>query len=100
MFDGGTVGLFLVGSALERADFRDVDIRLMLADSAFDAAWTDNLKVRMTNRAVSTWGRVETGLPIDFQIQRMTEANERYPGERNAMGIRNWRAVKTSGVPS
>ena len=28
----------------------------------------------------------QTGLPVDFQIQRMTEANETYQGERNPLG--------------
>jgi hypothetical protein len=28
-----------------------------------------------------------TGLPIDFQIQQQTWANEKYPHERSALGI-------------
>jgi hypothetical protein len=30
-------GIFLVGSSLERRDFRDIDVRLMLADAEYDA---------------------------------------------------------------
>lgn len=82
---------YLVGSVNERADFRDVDLRLILPDAVFDRWWRDRVKVRMVNRAVSTWGQRETGLPIDFQIQRRTEANEAYPREaRNPMGLRDW----------
>jgi hypothetical protein len=92
---------YLVGSATQRADFRDVDLRLILADEDFDAEWSDVVKVRLMNRAISTWGQRETGLPIDFQIQRQTQANEQNPkGMRNPMGIRDWSLIPTSGVPA
>lgn len=94
---------YLVGSALTRADYRDVDVRLILMDDEFDARWPDDwLKVRLMNRAISIWGQQETGLPIDFQIQRMTEANAQFAGgsARNAMGVRDWSRIPTSGVPA
>jgi hypothetical protein len=92
---------YLVGSATQRVDFRDVDLRLILDDEAFDADWSDVVKVRLMNRAISTWGQRETGLPIDFQIQRQSEANAQFPqGMRNPMGIRDWSMIPTSGVPS
>jgi hypothetical protein len=31
-----SLGTFLVGSCLERADFRDVDVRTMMTDEAYD----------------------------------------------------------------
>jgi hypothetical protein len=96
LFDGAVP--YLVGSANERSDFRDVDVRLILPDASFDAAWGNRVKVRLMNRAVSTWGQRETGLPIDFQIQRMSEA-EAFPGVRNPMGVRDWADIPTSGTP-
>lgn len=88
----GHVGLFLVGSALTRADYRDIDLRLILTDEAWDREWTDAVKTRYMNAALSTWGQRETGLPIDFQLQRMSTANASF-GEghpRNPMGVRDW----------
>lgn len=35
-----------------------------------------------------------TGLPIDFQFQRHTEANAKHTGTRNALGIRNLNSYK------
>lgn len=93
---------YLVGSALERPDYRDVDLRVILMDDKFDEQWPDAVKVRLMNRAVSIWGQQETGLPIDFQIQRMTEANAQFPGgsNRNPMGTRDWKRIPTQGVPA
>jgi hypothetical protein len=96
----GYLGLFLVGSALSRPDFRDVDLRVILSDDRFDEEYSNPVKVRYMNRALSTWGQRETGLPIDFQVQRQTEANETYTGDRNAMGVRDWMLLRTSGTPA
>lgn len=92
---------YLVGSALDRADFRDIDIRVLMADKDFDRLSRKRSDViRFLNRAFSTWGQRETGLPIDFQIQRQTEANEQFPNKpRNPMGTRDWSTVATSGTP-
>jgi hypothetical protein len=96
---------YLVGSVNTRPDYRDVDVRIILDDARFDAAfggWDgkfDPRRVRYLNRALSAWGQRETGLPLDVQIQRRTEANAKYDGERNAMGTRDWRTILTSGVP-
>jgi hypothetical protein len=97
---GRSFGPFLVGSVTERADYRDVDIRVLMHDEDFDAVFRGRLEaVRFLNRAVSIWGQQETGLPIDFQVQRQTEANEEFPRPRKAMGIRDWSQIPTSGVP-
>jgi hypothetical protein len=81
-----------VGSSATSKTWRDVDVRLILPDDDFDAlfpgfktahhvdAWWSLLCA-----AISELGRVRTGLPIDFQIQSMTEANEKYPGFRNPL---------------
>jgi hypothetical protein len=90
---------YLVGSSAERADYRDIDLRLILDDDEFDRDWHDPVKLRIANHALSTWGQRETGLPIDFQIQRQTQANASYPGRpRNPMGGRDWRLVTPMGV--
>lgn len=81
---------YLVGSANERADFRDVDVRLMLPDDLFDSLFSGRRKFwALVCYSMTAWLRVETGLPIDFQVQRQTEANEKY-GERfrNPLGVR------------
>ena len=91
--------LWLVGSALARSDYRDVDVRAILSDERFDAEWAgDLLRIRYLNAALSTWGQRETGLPIDFQLQRMTEAKV-YEGARHPVGDRDWAIIPTSGVP-
>lgn len=98
---GPAHGPFLVGSATKRADFRDVDIRLLMDDAVFDVWFRGRLDaVRFTNRAFSVWGQQETGLPIDFQVQRMTEANAKFTEPRTPMGVRDWTTIPTSGVPS
>jgi hypothetical protein len=90
---------YMVGSANERPDYRDIDLRLILADDDFDAAWRNPVKLRLMNRAMSTWGQRETGLPIDFQIQRQSEANRTYPeGARTPMGVRDWRTNVPAAV--
>jgi len=46
-------------------------------------------KLHYTNQAISAWGREQTGLPIDFQIQRRSLATAEYGGHfRNPMGLR------------
>lgn len=97
---GPVFGPYLVGSVLDKPDYRDVDIRVMVEDRRFDRLFRGRLEaVRFLNRAFSVWGQQETGLPIDFQVQRQTEANAEFSGRRNAMGIRDWSQIPTSGVP-
>lgn len=81
-----------VGSSATSKNWRDVDVRLILDDDRFHAlfpgfkaanhidAWWSLLCA-----ALSELGRARTGLPIDFQIQSMTEANEKYHGIRNPL---------------
>lgn len=85
--------VYLVGSVQERkASVRsDVDIRLILPDKKYD---------RLTKRqpdgfatlldfALGAYLRELTGQPIDFQVQRQSEANERHTGkQRNPLGGR------------
>lgn len=82
---------YLVGSSLARRDYRDVDVRLMLADAEYDRIfvegdWT-NAYWSLLCTSISLWLRQQTDLPIDFQIQRQTQANEMHDGKRSAIGI-------------
>lgn len=93
-------GCYLVGSSLERRDYRDVDVRYIMADDAFDrlfrvrpqdadgpsAGWANPLWSLMC-LSISVWLRDQTKLPIDFQIQRQTQANANHDGKRSALGI-------------
>lgn len=96
----GGYGCYLVGSSLERRDYRDVDVRYILSDEEFDrlfrveakdadggsAGWLNPLWSLMCT-AISGWLRDQTGLPVDFQIQRQTQANAQHKGTRGALGI-------------
>lgn len=86
--------VYLVGSSLERRDFRDVDVRCMLDDADFDALFPHggvnavyNARLSLMNVAISGWLSERSGLPIDFQFQRRTEANDEFKGHRSALGL-------------
>lgn len=91
-------GPYLVGSVQERTagPSSDVDIRLILADKNYDRLMkgTPDGFATLLDFALSAYLRELTGLPIDFQVQRRTEANERHAGkQRNPLGRRrlnNW----------
>ena len=74
--------LFLVGSCLKKQDFRDVDVRLILSNGAYDYlfAYDDEAGSLWTLMCASigTMLSSKTGLPIDFQIQRFVDADEKY----------------------
>jgi hypothetical protein len=92
----GGYGCYVVGSALERQDWRDVDVRYILSDEEFatlfpaavDRNWEHDARWLLLTVSISGWLSKITGLPIDFQIQPQTHANERHPGPRNATGLR------------
>ena len=75
-----------VGSSLEKKDgWRDVDVRVILDDEVWDAMGLgdpanphDNAKWVAYCLTLSSFGRDLTGLPIDCQLQRRTEANAEY----------------------
>jgi hypothetical protein len=84
-------GCYLVGSALKRREFRDVDVRYIMKDDEFDALFTSSPGVNalwsLVCSSVSLLLQRQSGLPVDFQIQRMTDANKKYPGGRHALGV-------------
>jgi hypothetical protein len=91
----GGFGCYLVGSALERPDWRDVDVRFIMEDAEFailfpDAGqyWEQDARWLIINTAIAERLSRITGLPIDFQIQPQTQANERHKGGRHCLGMK------------
>lgn len=90
--------VYLVGSVQERkaGALSDVDVRLILSDKKYDALMEGRRDgfATLLDFALGAYLREMSGLPIDFQIQRRTEANERHQGkQRNPVGGRrlsNW----------
>jgi hypothetical protein len=83
---------YLVGSAMSRPDYRDVDLRLILDDERFERMFAGEQElVLLLNVALSDLIERSAGqrAPIDFQIQSMTEANVPEHGVRNPMGLRH-----------
>jgi hypothetical protein len=95
-FGGGddAYGIYLVGSALERADWRDVDVRMIMTDEGFVRLFPDaqqhwEMDPRWIWMTVSISERLSrlTGLPIDFQFQSQSHANKCHEGPRQALGM-------------
>jgi hypothetical protein len=81
---------YLVGSATHGKKWRDVDVRLILADDewkllGFGEPHNPGAKWVANCMAFSALGKHITGLPIDFQIQQQTDANIRFGGKREAL---------------
>jgi hypothetical protein len=84
-----------VGSSLtQKSGWRDVDVRLILDDEVYAALGLGKPNLPHRNAkwvalclAFSALGQQMTGLPVDFQIQQQSRANEEYPGPRSALGI-------------
>lgn len=82
---------YQVGSSLDTKDWRDVDVRLILPDDEFEALYGANAsaigtpKLAAITLAFAALGKEMTGLPVDFQIQSMSHANDRYDGKRSAL---------------
>lgn len=80
---------YLVGTAQQGGPFRDVDVRTILDDEEFDRLFDGNNQRERWEVICVSVGQMlslQTGLPIDYQIQRMTEANAKYDGPRNPIG--------------
>lgn len=91
-------GIYLVGSCLERPDWRDVDLRFMMSDPWFikefpdshwphSAQWEFDPHWLLLTTAVSAHLAKATGLPIDFQFQPSGHANKHHRGIRNPLGL-------------
>ena len=60
----------------------------MLDDDEFAAVCPTLARWELLCLAISTYLRDRTGLPVDFQVQRTREANERYGDQpRNPLGM-------------
>jgi hypothetical protein len=91
----GEYGLYVVGSCLDRADWRDIDLRYIMKDESFAALfpnagqhWESDPRWLLLTVSISEHLSRMTGLPIDFQFQPQTHANARHSGKRSALGIR------------
>lgn len=97
------VSPYLVGTAadLERKTYRDVDVRLILDDEKYDALFdaVGTKTMVFLGFAIGEYIAARSGLPIDFQIQRATEANAKHPGIRNPIGRRDLSSYHGDGVP-
>jgi hypothetical protein len=89
MLEASGFDCYQVGSSLTRPNYRDVDVRAIMDDTEYDSFIGDNnTRLKFLNVAVSEWLQARTGLPIDFQFQRQTEANKKFAGgSRNPLGI-------------
>lgn len=94
-------GIYLVGSAIDDPEWRDVDLRMIMADEEFNklfpaaqyekgvgARWESDPRWLVMTVAISQWLTQQSGLPVDFQFQPQTHANDRHKGQRSAVGMR------------
>jgi hypothetical protein len=95
----GGFGCYLVGSALDRPDWRDIDVRFIMPDEEFRAMfpgtykegihiWGKDPRWLLMTVSISEYLSKRTGLPVDFQFQPQTHANERHDGKRQSLGCR------------
>lgn len=98
LFDAFREPAYQVGSSLDSVEkggkrgWRDVDVRMILPDEKYAALRFGDPKSTIQNArwaavclAFSVLGREMTGLPIDFQIQQQSYANEKFKGPRSAL---------------
>lgn len=76
--------VFLVGSCLEKRDFRDVDIRIIKDD--YIGILSSEYERKVISMIISEWLSNRTGLLIDLQMQAMKEADQ-FKGKRIALGL-------------
>lgn len=80
---------YLVGTAAVRGTYRDVDVRLILDDAEYDDLVAQRpMVIPFLGVAIGEYLAARTGLPVDFQIQRQSEANAKHAGPRNPLGVR------------
>jgi hypothetical protein len=102
----GGHGCYVVGSSMERPDWRDVDVRYILSDEEFkklfpdahmfedgSGAWEQDSRWLLLTVSISAWLKQQTGLPVDFQFQPQTHANARHKKPRNRVGRRLTKAI-------
>lgn len=100
-----------VGSSLtQKSGWRDVDVRLILPDDEYAALMLGDTVHQHSHPkwtalvlAFAALGHAMTGLPIDFQIQQQSKANDEYGGPRSALGVHaqlrtQWRASRSTST--
>jgi hypothetical protein len=101
----GDGNAYLVGTAMQPRDGkppRDIDVRFIMGDKKHDrlrkAIGYDG--IAFLGLAIGQYLASLTDLPIDFQIQRQTEANHHHPGGmRNPLGHRTLARFKGDAQP-
>ena len=76
---------YLVGSATRTRGYRDVDVRMIMKDEKFEALfgnapghrWIPFWSLLMTS--ISLYLKEVTGFEIDFQIQKRSDADKKFP---------------------
>lgn len=96
-------GVYLVGSALDRPDWRDVDVRMIMSNDVFlqtfpgaeirQGAFSQHPRWVLLTTAISEYMKKVTRLPVDFQFQPQSYANKHHEGRRHPLGIRIIRSV-------
>ncbi len=75
-----------VGSSLFNKTWRDVDVVVLLEDDDFERLFKEKIpegaKWESYCIAFSSLGREVTGLPIDFKVQPVKWANEKFPHDK------------------
>jgi len=89
---------YLVGSALQHADYRDIDVRLILKDKAYkritgqhpETPFPNGPRLALLNVALTTLVASSAGLsrPIDFQVQSASENATFASSPRCSLGSR------------
>lgn len=88
--------IYLVGSSLEKRDYRDVDVRCILSDEEFErlfpglGAYGTPIRHPLWSimcASISLYLSQHADLPVDFQMQQRSEANREFEGPRHALGI-------------
>ena len=85
---------YLVGSAAISREFRDVDVRVILDDEKFETLFGDGVSLdpfwMLFCIAVSSYLKQQTGLPVDFQVQKRSRVKEedlKKPRHPLSMGV-------------
>ena len=71
----------------------------MLDDSEFAAVCPTQARWELLCLSIGSYLRERTGLPVDFQIQRTAEANEKFHSRRNPLGMGRVFAGGGDGTP-
>ena len=84
---------YLVGSATESRDYRDVDIRMIFDDDKYETLFGEAYSETspfwsLLCASISEYLQNRTGLPVDFQIQKRSRVSEAdWPKERIPVSV-------------